>query len=44
VGAALAWRNRHWAFAGRVYITVIAVTALEFVWFLNHWNLLGFRL
>ena len=31
-------------FAGRVYITVIAVTALEFVWFLNHWNVLGFRL
>jgi CubicO group peptidase (beta-lactamase class C family) len=44
VGAALAWRNRYWGFAGRVYITVIAVTALEFVWFLNHWNVLGFRL
>jgi CubicO group peptidase (beta-lactamase class C family) len=44
VGAALAWRNRHWGLPGRVYITVIALTALEFMWFLHHWNLLGFRL
>jgi hypothetical protein len=44
VGAALAWKNRHWGLTGRVYITVVAVTALQFVWFLHHWNLLGFRL
>ena len=39
----LAWRNRYWGVAGRVHYTLVTVAALGFIWFLNYWNLLGFR-
>jgi hypothetical protein len=29
---------------GRAHATVVALAGMEFVWFLDHWNLLGFRL
>jgi hypothetical protein len=41
--AVLAWKKRWWGRAARVYYTVAAVAALAFVWFLNYWNLLGWR-
>jgi hypothetical protein len=39
----LAWKERYWSLAGRVHYTLVALAALALVWFLNYWNLLGFR-
>ena len=43
VYAVLAWKNSYWGIAGRVYYTLVTVAAVAFVWFLNYWNLLGWR-
>ncbi|MCW5853476.1 MAG: serine hydrolase [Anaerolineae bacterium] len=40
---ALAWRNRYWGVAFRAYYTLVTVAAVTFVWFLNYWNMLGWR-
>jgi hypothetical protein len=39
----LAWLRRYWGVAFRVYYTVVSVAAVAFVWFLDYWNLLGWR-
>jgi CubicO group peptidase (beta-lactamase class C family) len=39
----LAWKNRYWGVVGRVHYTLVTVAALAFIWWLNYWNLLGFR-
>jgi hypothetical protein len=39
----LAWKDRYWGIAGRLYYTLATVAAFAFVWFLNFWNLLGWR-
>ncbi|HET9908456.1 MAG TPA: serine hydrolase, partial [Anaerolineales bacterium] len=38
-----AWKNNYWGIAGRAYYTLVTVAAVGFVWFLNYWNLLGWR-
>jgi hypothetical protein len=43
VYAGLAWKDRYWSAAGRVYYTLVTVAAVAFVWFLNFWNLLGWQ-
>jgi hypothetical protein len=43
VCAGLAWRRRYWGVVGRAHYTLLTLGALGFIWFLNHWNLLGFR-
>jgi CubicO group peptidase (beta-lactamase class C family) len=43
VNAVLAWKNKYWGIAGRAYYTLVTVAAVAFVWFLNYWNLLGWR-
>ena len=43
VYAVLAWKDAYWSIAARVYYTLVTVAALAFVWFLNQWNLLGWR-
>jgi CubicO group peptidase (beta-lactamase class C family) len=40
---ALAWKNGYWGIAARSYYTLVTVAAVAFVWFLNYWNLLGWR-
>ena len=40
----LAWKNGYWGWVGRVYTTIVALTGLVFVGFLNYWNVLGLRL
>ena len=40
---ALAWKDRFWGVAFRVYYTVVTIAAVAFVWFLNYWNMLGWR-
>jgi CubicO group peptidase (beta-lactamase class C family) len=39
----LAWKDRYWGVAFRVYYTLVTVAAVAFVWFLNYWNWLGWR-
>jgi len=39
----LAWMKGYWGVAFRVYYTVVTLAAVAFVWFLNQWNLLGWR-
>ena len=43
VYAALAWKDHYWGVAYRVYYTLVTIAAVAFVWFLNFWNLLGWR-
>jgi len=43
VYAVLAWRKGYWGVALRAYYTLVTVAAVAFVWFLNYWNLLGWR-
>ena len=42
--AAQAWRNGWWTRYGRVQYSVIALASLAFLWSLNYWNLLGFKI
>ncbi len=44
VFTALAWKKRFWGAFGRVHYTLVTLAALAFIWFLNYWNLLGWRL
>ena len=39
----ISWKNHYWGAASRVHYSLMAIAALAFVWFLNYWNLLGFR-
>jgi len=39
----LAWKDSYWGVIGRVYYTLVTLASLAFVWFLNFWNLLGWR-
>jgi CubicO group peptidase (beta-lactamase class C family) len=39
----LAWKRSYWGIATRVHYTLVTVAAVAFVWFLNYWNLLGWR-
>jgi hypothetical protein len=43
ISAVLAWKDGYWGVAFRVYYTLVTVAAVAFVWFLNYWNLLGWR-
>lgn len=43
VYAVLAWKDRYWGIGFRIYYTLVTVAAVAFVWFLNFWNLLGWR-
>jgi len=40
---ALAWKDRYWGAVFRIYYTLVTLAAVAFVWFLNQWNLLGWR-
>jgi hypothetical protein len=43
VYAALAWKNNYWGLPARVYYTLVTLAGVAAVWFLNYWNLLGWR-
>jgi CubicO group peptidase (beta-lactamase class C family) len=38
-----AWRKGYWTRCHRLHYTLVFVAALVFIWFLNFWNLLGWR-
>lgn len=39
----LAWKDSYWGIAGRFHYTLVVIAMLSFIWWLNNWNLLGFR-
>jgi CubicO group peptidase (beta-lactamase class C family) len=39
----LAWKDSYWSVAFRAYYTLVTVAAVAYVWFMNYWNLLGWR-
>lgn len=39
----LAWKQSYWSLTGRLHYTSMTLASLAFIWFLNNWNLLGFR-
>ena len=41
--AVLAWKDKYWGVVFRAYYSVVTIAAVAFVWFLNYWNLLGWR-
>lgn len=43
VYTALAWKDGYWSNAFRTYYTLVTIAAVTFIWFLNFWNLLGWR-
>lgn len=40
----LAWKNQYYSIIGRLHYSLITVAAVGFIFFLNYWNLLGFRM
>ena len=43
VYAVLAWKKGYWGVVFRLYYTLVTVAAVAYIWFLNYWNLLGWR-
>ena len=41
--AILAWHNHDWSFLGKLHYSLVALTAIGLIPWLNYWNLLGFR-
>jgi CubicO group peptidase (beta-lactamase class C family) len=41
--AALAWKDGYWSLPERTHYSLVVLALLVFVWWLNNWNLLGFR-
>ena len=39
----VAWARRDWSLGRRVYYTLLTVASVAFIWWLNSWNLLGWR-
>ena len=39
----LSWKRGFWNFFWRVHYTIVTLASLVFIWWLNNWNLLGFR-
>ena len=39
----LAWKDRYWGVAFRIYYTLVTIAAMAFVWLLHYWNWLGWR-
>ncbi|WP_082089019.1 serine hydrolase domain-containing protein [Methanosarcina siciliae] len=43
VFAALAWKDSYWSYPERIHYSLVVLALLTFVWWLNNWNLLGFK-
>jgi CubicO group peptidase (beta-lactamase class C family) len=43
VFSVLAWKDRYWGIVSRLFYSIVTIGAVAFVWFLNYWNLLGWR-
>ncbi len=38
-----AWKEGYWTPCQRLHYTLVAMASLAFFWFLNYWNLIGWR-
>jgi hypothetical protein len=38
-----AWKEHYWTPCQRLHFTLVALASLAFFWFLNYWNLIGWR-
>ena len=41
--AILAWKNSYWSLLARIHYTLVTLALLAFIWWLNNWNLLGYK-
>ncbi len=39
----LAWKNSYWSFLARIHYTLVTLALFAFIWWLNNWNLLGYK-
>jgi len=39
-----AWRKRYWSGCARIHFTLVVVAGVCFLWFLDFWNLVGYKL
>jgi hypothetical protein len=39
----LAWKDSYWSFWGRIYYSLLTLTAMLFLVWANYWNLLGWQ-
>jgi hypothetical protein len=42
--AGIIWKEHHWTVGGRVFYSLATLFALAFLWVINYWNLLGYRI
>jgi hypothetical protein len=42
--AVCAWLRSYWGLVARIHYSLVAITFIAFIWFLNAWNLLGSHL
>jgi len=41
--AVLAWLKKYWTFQGRIHYTLVTAALVAFIWWLNFYNLLGWK-
>jgi len=39
----MAWSKKYWSGCARLHYTLIVLACIVFVWFLNYWNMIGFK-
>jgi len=39
----IAWSKKYWTWCGRLHYTLVVLASLATLWFLNYWNLLGYK-
>jgi len=44
VATLVAWKKKYWTGCARLHYTLILLAGLAFIWLLNFWNLLGWKL
>ncbi|MBN1225272.1 MAG: beta-lactamase family protein [Candidatus Aminicenantes bacterium] len=40
----LAWAKKYWSWCARFHYTLVVLASIAMLWFLNFWNLLGYKL
>jgi len=38
-----AWVKKYWTWCGRLHYTLVVLASIATLWFLNYWNLLGYK-
>ncbi len=39
----MAWKNKYWSLIIRLHYTLVTLALMVFIWWLNYWNLFGFK-